>query len=264
MNSLKDLIKNDLTRLGIKSTTKEKCDICNYGYKVTIEKDNGETVSSCKHCDDKELIKELGIPETKEGRDKLRLKARANTFNRIPTDLTDVKLNNYNAVTNEQIKAKNEAVDFITNFDKERSLVLSGSPGVGKSHIAVAIANALKKDYSVLFLKSNDILTLIQESYNNASHSEKDILDACKDVDLLVIDDLGAEYSKASDSESWASTKLFSVLDSRLGKSVIVTTNYSETQLVEKFGMNGKRIVSRMNDNAELIRIKGEDGRRKQ
>lgn len=263
MKSLKDLIENDLTRLGIKNTTREKCDECNYGMKITIEKEDGETVSSCKHCADKELVKNLGIPETKEGRDKLRTNARASAFNRIPKDIKNVKLNDYIAGTPEQKQAKNEAIKFITEFDKEVSLVLSGMPGVGKSHIAVAIANALKDDYSVLYLKSNDILTLIQDSYKGSNHSEQDLLDACKDVDLLVIDDLGAEYSKASDAESWASTKLFSVLDNRLGKSVIVTTNYSETQLVEKFGMNGERIVSRMNDNAELIRIKGKDGRRK-
>lgn len=264
MKSLKDLIENDLVRLGIKSTTREKCSVCNYGMKITIVKEDDETVSSCKHCDDKKLVKELGIPDTQEGRDRLRTSARADAFNNTPTDLVSVKLNDYIAETDEQKKAKNEAADFIINFKKGRSLVLSGKPGVGKSHIAIAISNALRKDYSVLFLKTNDILTLIQDSYNGSNHSEQDLLDACKDVDLLVVDDLGAEYSKASDSESWASTKLFSVLDSRLGKSVIVTTNYSESQIVEKFGMNGERIVSRMNDNAELIRLVGKDGRRKQ
>jgi|SRR5690625_2072796 len=264
MKSIKDLVAGDLLKLGIKNTSSEKCEVCNYGTKVTIEKENGETFSSCKHCEDKKLVKDLGIPETKEGRDVLRTKARANAFDRTPKDLFDVKLNDYVTETEQQKKAKKEAADFVINFDKERSLVLSGKPGVGKSHIAVAIANALRKDYSVLFLKSNDILTIIQGSYNGSSHSEQDLIDACKDVDLLVLDDLGAEYSKVSDSESWASTKLFSVLDNRLGKSVIVTTNYSETQIIEKFGMNGERIVSRMNDNAELIRLIGKDGRRKQ
>lgn len=264
MKSVKDSVASDFAKFGIKSSKKEKCDKCNYGMRITVEKVDGTITSNCKYCNDNKKSVEWGLPQSKEESKMMRTRARANAFSRIPKDIEDVKLNEYVAETEEQKRAKQEAVDFVLNFEKGRSLSLSGAAGVGKSHIAVAIANALKKDYSVLFLKSNDILTLIKESYDNAKHSEKDVLDACKDVDLLIIDDIGAEYSKNNnDGETWASNILFNVLDSRLGKSVIVTTNYSESQLKNKFAMDGERIVSRMHDNAKLIRVVGKDGRRK-
>src|SRR5699024_2644132 len=130
----------------------------------------------------------------------------------------------YKTNTSEQKEAKRLAVDFVMNFDKERSLVLSGDPGVGKSHIAVSIHNALVHKHSSMFIKSTQVLGLIHDSYNRASHTEQDLFNVCKGVDLLIIDDMGAEYDKASENESWASDILFRILDSRLGKSTVITT----------------------------------------
>lgn len=262
MQSVKDSIKAELNKFGVESTTREKCNDCQYGTKITIVV-NGEKRSSCKYCEDKKLIEELNIPQTKEERNRLKMNDRTSYFMSIPDDIKNAKLNDYVAETEEQQKAKRLAVEYITKFNGEKSLILSGDPGVGKSHIAVAITNALAKSHSVLFLKSTNLLDFIKETYGQARHTEQDVLDICADVDLLVIDDLGAEYSRESSSESWASDILFKVIDSRLDKSLIITTNYSESLLEEKYGFNGKRITSRMSDNAEKIRIVGKDMRRK-
>lgn len=252
----------DLKRLGIESTEREKCNVCDYGVKITVVV-NGKERSTCKYCEDKKLVEQMNIPKTKEDRELQRLKRKANHFSRVPEDVKYAKLNDYKDVTDEQERAKKTAINFITNFDKKKSLVLSGDPGIGKTHIAVAIANALAKEYAVLFLKSTNLLDLIKESYGQAQHNEADIFNLCRDVDLLIIDDLGAEYSKPGDSESWASDIIYKAIDSRLDKSLIITTNYSESLLEQKYGFNGKRITSRMSDNAEKIRIVGKDMRRK-
>jgi len=251
----------DLKRVGIESTKKEKCDVCNYGMKITVVV-NGQEQSRCKYCEDRKLVQELNIPATKEERNRLKMNDRTSYFMRIPESLIDAKLNDYITETDEQKRAKQSAVDYIVSFDKQQSLILSGEPGIGKTHIAVAITNALAKENSVLFLKSTNLLDLIKESYGQAQHTEQDVLQLCADVDLLVIDDLGAEYAKPGDSESWASDIIYKAIDSRLGKSLIVTTNYSESLLEQKYGFNGKRITSRMSDNAEKIRVVGKDMRR--
>lgn len=269
MKSIKDSI--DLKRFGIESSKKEKCTVCDYGTVITITV-NGKETSQCRYCKDMQLAKDLDLPTTKEESEKKKTQAKAKHFSKIPDDLQHVKLNdyktgNYTVIENgkkvdKQQEAKQIAIKFITEFDKEKSFVMSGEPGIGKSHIAVAIAKALQNDYSVLFIKSTDLLGLIKESYSGADYSERDIFNICHQVDLLVLDDIGAEYDKSQNNESWASDILFKVLDSRLGKSTVITTNYSETQLENKFGMNGKRIVSRMNDKAEKIRIFGKDMRK--
>lgn len=253
----------NLSKYGIKHTEKKKCDKCQYGTVITITTSEG-TVSWCRYCENKKLVKQYNIPTTKEEKELHLIRNRAEYFTRIPKDIEHKKLNEYVAKTEEQKQAKQIAVDYIVNFDKEdgSSLVLSGEPGVGKSHIAVSIANALKDKHTVLFLKSTNLLDFIKESYSGEKYTEADVLDTCAKVDLLVLDDLGAEYAKASEHESWASDIIFKVLDSRLGKSTVITTNYNESGLEEKYGFNGRRITSRMSDNATKIRIVGEDGRR--
>lgn len=259
MQSVKDSI--DLDRFGILETRKEKCSVCNYGVVITVVTSDGEK-SRCRYCEQKKLIDQYDIPLTKQEQERRIIRNHANYFSNIPTDIRNARLNDYVAETETQKKVKGIAVDIITNFNGEQSLVMSGNPGVGKSHIAVAIVNALRKEHSVMFIKSTNLLDLIKESYNGTDYSEMDVLEACRNVDLLVLDDLGAEYSKPGDSESWASDIIYKVIDSRLGKSLIITTNYNESALESKYGHNGKRITSRMSDNATKIRIVGNDMRR--
>lgn len=261
MQSVSDSMKSSLKRIGIGSTWREKCTICDYGTRIYMIID-GKEMSNCRYCEDQKLVKELNLPTTKEESDRRKITAKSKYFNRIPEDIKNVKLNDYVAETDEQRRVKQLSANYIMHFDKQQSLILSGDPGIGKSHIAVAVTNALSKNYSTLFLKSTNILDLIKESYGGAAHSKHDVLQICADVDLLVIDDLGAEYSKEGESESWASDIIYKVIDSRLGKSLIITTNYNESALEKKYGYNGKRITSRMSDNAEKIRIVGKDMRR--
>lgn len=259
MESIRDHLP--LNKLGIQESKKERCPVCNYGTRI-IMTINGEEKQYCKYCEDKKLVEELNIPQNEKDKMESLKQSRANAFTSVPEELSDVMLRDYHTETETQEQAKERAKQFIWHFDKEHSLVLSGDPGVGKSHIAVSIAKALREYYSVLFIKSTEILSRIRDSYNGGKYSEQDIFQLCKDVDLLILDDMGAEYDKSSGNESWASDIIFRILDSRLNKSNVITTNYNESGLSEKFGLNGKRINSRMSDRAEKIRIQGKDWRK--
>lgn len=263
MENMQDSIKKNLSRFGIESSKRdsEKCPECNYGRRITIVV-NGEEKTYCRYCENQKLAKQLNVSLSEKEKKRNALLDKIKYFDRVPNDLRHVKLNDYIAETIEQKRAKEIAKNFIWYFDKEKSLVLSGDPGVGKSHIAVSIKKALSDKYTTLFLKTTELLTFVRQTYDGAMHTEQEVFEVCRDVDLLVLDDLGAEYVKQNDNESWASDILYKVLDSRLGKSTIVTTNYTESGLKEKFGLNGERIVSRMFDKAKAIRIIGKDRRK--
>ena len=73
------------------------------------------------------------------------------------------------------------------------------------------------------------------------------------DIDLLVLDDMGVENTEHT------LNKLFSIVDNRVGKNNIFTTNFSDKELNQN--MNWQRINSRMKHNARKVRVIGDDFR---
>lgn len=171
----------------------------------------------------------------------------------------------YHPPTEELGNAKRRLMAYVKEFHPEKSsnLLLVGTYGTGKSHLAVSVTKELmEKGFKCLFLSVPKLLTKIKQTYNgNGNFSEADILELIENVDLFVLDDLGTEYTnKRDENDSWAHTKLFEVLDSRSGKPTIFTTNLKSSQLVEK--MN-ERNLSRVMDGTEIIKMDGPDYRRK-
>lgn len=186
----------------------------------------------------------------------------------VSSDLLEAKVSTYKPSHESQQKAKNMVIDYIKTFNGERSLVLSGRSGNGKSHLAYAIAKVVRQQgYTSWFIKSRDVLELIKSTYQHGSQlTEERILKVAETVDLLVLDDIGSEYVKPIDNgnESWSSDILYAILESRLNKSTVCTTNYTEAELEKKYGYNGERIVSRMMDKSKAVRLQGNDHRREE
>ncbi|HHV32213.1 MAG TPA: ATP-binding protein [Clostridiales bacterium] len=157
-----------------------------------------------------------------------------------------------------------KALDFCNAFpDNWRGLLITGPVGTGKTHLAAAIANKLIKElYTVMFGNITDIITLVKSTYSKDSEvSEMQVIQTLtQDVDLLVIDDLGKEYSSKN-----TNTVLYQIIN-RLyedEKPIIITTNYNSEQLKSKFGERGEAIVSRITEMTVPIIMTGEDWRLK-
>lgn len=250
-----------------KQTGIETCEQCGSDYKL-FNTPYGD-MGACKQCEEKKFIKCLNLPTKEEYRQSKQMSF-AKRFERITNDLQNATVNSYKVDPKypTQEKAKQAAVDFITKYDGNQSLVLAGVPGIGKSHLSYAINKAIRsKGYKTMFIKSTDLLDAIKETYSYQSNvTQEQIFKMIDQLDLLVLDDLGGEYEKReSNNETWASDVLYKVVDMRLGKSLITTTNYGESELVDKYGqVQGSRIVSRMMENATPIRVEGADLRRKE
>lgn len=107
----------------------------------------------------------------------------------------------------------------------EHGLLLMGSCGVGKTHLAVSVLQALmRRGHSCLFYDYRELLKEIQDSYNpeNAS-TELGVLDPVVKAEVLLLDDLGA--SKPS---LWALETIGHILNARYNDNrvTLVTTNF--------------------------------------
>ncbi|KEZ51350.1 ATP-binding protein [Metabacillus indicus] len=159
-----------------------------------------------------------------------------------------------------QKEALLKSQEYVESFNGVDGLFFLGEPGRGKSHLAASIAKSLtKRKVSCIFISLPRLLTELKNSYNkNSEVSEKDILRAMQKTDLLILDDIGADRAKDDKGSSWARGKTFEVLDSRLGKSNVITTNYGSKELIQ---MYGERDFSRMVQNTTPIKISGKNYR---
>src|SRR3984957_16053968 len=114
----------------------------------------------------------------------------------------------------------------------EKGLLLMGPSGVGKTHLAVAaLKELIRRGHGGLFCDYRELLKEIQASYNPASEStEMRILEPIRNVEILVLDDLGA--SKPSD---WVRDIVGIVLNARYNenRTPVSTTNYYDNPAQE-------------------------------
>lgn len=109
--------------------------------------------------------------------------------------------------------------------DRNDGLVLWGLPGRGKSHIAVAILQELVLNHNQtgLFMEWGDLLNGIRRSYSSEDDNfEHEFLDALTEVDVLLIDDMGAQRKVTQ----WAYDQAFHLVSTRArnNKTLIITS----------------------------------------
>ncbi len=143
---------------------------------------------------------------------------------------------------------------YAEDFDSEsESLYLHGATGLGKTHLSLAIANVVtEKGYNVIYDSAQNIFTSLERekfSYSGNGEREKELLDC----DLLIIDDLGSEFTT-----SFTTSALYNIINTRINRSkpVIISTNLTETELEDKYT---QRVTSRIIGNYVSLLFLGKD-----
>ncbi len=236
------------------SSTKKHCDKCGRNYEHIIFEDESEFKLGC----DCKMIAEG--KRQREQFAKLQRKRKVNqVFNKslINEKTKNARLNNYEPTNENLAKAHKIAKRYVEKFDlnEPRSLYLHGTFGTGKSHLAYAIAHEIKeKGFTVLYMNVAQMMSAIRSSYDkNTDYNELDIKRMIQDVDLMVFDDLGVTSSKHSDEN------LFEILDARIGKHTIYTTNLTASEF--SADKKGQRIFSRIAGDSYMIDMNGDDYR---
>ena len=168
---------------------------------------------------------------------------------------------------------------FVANYPLEtygQGLLLTGSIGTGKTHLAVGILQALVAERGArgLFVDYRDLLKQVQHSYNNSvQQTELDVLRPVFEAEVLVLDELGA--SKPTD---WVWDTVAHILNTRYNdrRTTIITTNYANlppggareagsaraSMREESLGDRiGERMRSRLQEMCVMVEMRGADFR---
>lgn len=238
----------------VKEEHELKCDKCGRTYDY-YEFDNGQVVKDGCDCEMIELARQKKADFEKRNR-----VSKANSIFKksiINEELAHCNFDNYQATNDDLARAKSLCERYANNFtlDNKQSLLLQGSFGTGKSHLSMSIVNTVRdKGYSVLYMNVPQLISTIKGTYNkNTNLTEQELNHIISQVDLMVFDDFGINMNE------FATGKMFELIESRVGKHNIYTTNLNAQELSKN--KDAQRIFSRMMSNTTLIKMDGEDYR---
>jgi DNA replication protein DnaC len=159
----------------------------------------------------------------------------------------------------------------------ERGFLFTGNPGVGKTHLTVAILKGLmvQKGVPCLFCSYQELLRKIRDSYNAISQStESEVVRPVLETEVVAIDDLGAE--RISD---WVEDTVTYLLNYRYThkKITLLTSNLPDApeEVRERSPSGryaagdtlrqriGERVRSRLYEMCELVQIRAGDFRQR-
>lgn len=130
------------------------------------------------------------------------------------------------------------------------SLILCGTAGTGKTHLACGIIRAFIPHLSCKYAEVIKLLREVKDTYNRKSDkTEGQIIAQYASYDLLVLDEVGVQFG--SETEKMI---LFEVLNDRYTKMkpTILISNLAPAALSEVIG---ERVMDRMKDNGGKILV---------
>ncbi len=144
--------------------------------------------------------------------------------------------------------------EYVIGFDPKCSanLLFMGSAGLGKTHLSLAIVYELtQKNYDVIYGSAYNLFSAMEKEHFE-SHSQNSY-NAAINCDLLVIDDLGSEFST-----NYTKTLLYNIVNTRLlaKKPMIINTNLSMSEIENLYT---PRIASRLIGNFTARKFFGRD-----
>lgn len=234
-------------------------------YKDGVQTVVVDNVEKCPLCERERLTKELEdemIQTAIEHKNKQKYQTLFTKSVMPDTTLANARFENY--ITDEPEAKQNYetmmrfANDIING--QVFNIWLYGRPGVGKSHLSYSLlyyVNESKKNWACLFIDLDEMLRRIRDSFNNPDsiYTEQYYTNLLSEVDLLVIDDLGAETGNENtdkQASDFTGRILRAVANARQEKSTIITTNLPGQKLLE---MYDNKTISRLSKRRRVVQF---------
>jgi DNA replication protein DnaC len=216
------------------------CPACSEAFRVAQAEEQAKEAAAAKQRNLETTLNRSGIP----------LRYRAKDFSTFVAD------------TDGKEKALAAAMEFVKNIDQHADrgtvIVFSGQPGTGKSHLAIAIGQALMERGTVLYTSAIDAVRMIRDTWRRDSpKTESQVLEALSSVGLLILDEVGVQYGTEAEQVS-----LFDIIDKRYRDMMpmILLTNQN------KAGMKsflGDRSFDRLREGGQWVTFDWESHRGK-
>ncbi len=228
-----------LTKLGVSGHPKCNCSKCNdTGYT------NGKlcdcVITTAKEIMSKSLSGEMPLETS--------------TFDKFSLNYYSKNADNNGHSPYETVKTTFDiAKNFADTFPNAANLLFCGAPGLGKTHLSLAIANeVIAKGYGVIYASAQNLINSIKnEQFSN--NGESDVLDSVLNTDLLILDDLGTEFSTA-----FTASIIYNIINTRLLKnlSTVISTNLTLSEIEKVYS---SRVLSRIIGGYKMRQFIGDD-----
>lgn len=131
--------------------------------------------------------------------------------------------------------AREFAEEFAVCSENGETMVFSGKPGTGKSHLAIGICHAIMGDgFTALYVNALDAIGMIRATWRRDSErTESEVMRELATVDLLVLDEVGVQYG--TDGEK---VVLFDIINRRYQdqRPMVILTNQGKAGLRDYLG----------------------------
>ncbi len=146
--------------------------------------------------------------------------------------------------------------DYALHFTKDSpSLLFYGSTGLGKTHLSLAIAHeVMTKGYEVIYDSIINLLEQVErEHFGRGKDTNTDTLELLLSVDLLILDDLGTEFTS-----SFYVSAIYNIINTRLNRGLptIISTNLEYQDILKRYD---ERLISRLFAVYETLHFVGDD-----
>lgn len=142
---------------------------------------------------------------------------------------------------------------FAADFPSGANLLLTGGCGLGKTHLSLAIANeVIAKDHGVIYGSAQNLINEVsRETFDRSGSTDK--IDSMTSCDLLILDDLGTEFST-----QLSISVVYNIINTRLlkGLSTVISTNLDLKEISETYN---DRIASRIVGSYTICPFFGND-----
>lgn len=145
--------------------------------------------------------------------------------------------------------------EYAENFTTDApGIFMYGKTGLGKTHLSLAIANeVIDRGYDVYYGSVQSIMDKLEGEHFGRLPREDSIKEDILTCDLLIIDDLGTEFST-----QFTNAELYNIINSRILSSLptVVSTNLSLDEIAERYS---QRVASRIIGSSDAVYFCGKD-----